>query len=188
MSLNRGSHDLTPQAYADSYNHAISMIRAVYDGPLIIDIPGWGQEADVAAAASSSLLDKNLIYSAHIYPQSYNQAAGRYFNEEDINTLSATKRRCIIGEFGDIYDFGNVKTDRKNNVQEKNECDVAEVVQAAKSSGFQGVYGWAWNGDGGTLNMVQPGMDKKCHCWRLLGNSVFLVDNGPVVRFIKISM
>lgn len=39
-----GSHNLTANAYASAYNTAISIVRQVYSGAIIIDIPGYGQE------------------------------------------------------------------------------------------------------------------------------------------------
>lgn len=144
-----GSHDQTPKSYSDAYNSAISVIRSVYSGPLILDIPGWGQETNTAIDASPLLLDDDIVFSAHIYPQSYNQVAGHYVTSSDVkDLLLLTGRPCIIGEFGGItsYEF---RTD-------SNACDVEAVVQAAKDVGYKAVYGWAWNGDGGDMNMVRP--------------------------------
>jgi hypothetical protein len=39
---------------------------------------------------------------------------------------------------------------------ESDQCDVRAVVEAAKAAGYEAVYGWAWNGDGGALNMLSP--------------------------------
>ena len=138
----RGSHDQTPESFSAAYNNAISIIRSVYRGPLIIDIPGWGQETNTAIDASPLLNDDNIIFSTHVYPDSYNQVAGRYVTSSDVtDLLSLSGRPCIVGEFGLISEGG---------------CDVEAVVNAAKAAGFQGVYGWAWNGDGGSMNMVSP--------------------------------
>jgi len=138
-----GSHNQTPDSYAKAYNSAISIVRSVYSGPLILDIPGWGQETRTAAQASPQLADNKLIFSAHVYPNSYNQGAGRWVSPDDMSELHASGRPCIVGEFGDIYGSGG-------------QCDVRSVVQAAKQVGFDAVYGWAWNGDGEELNMVAP--------------------------------
>ena len=46
-----GSHTLTSNAYASAYNAALEIVRQVYSGTVIIDAPGWGHEATVAANA-----------------------------------------------------------------------------------------------------------------------------------------
>jgi mannan endo-1,4-beta-mannosidase len=46
-----GSHEITPHDFAVSYNKAIAAARTAYDGLIIIDIPGWGQEVHTAACA-----------------------------------------------------------------------------------------------------------------------------------------
>ena len=185
----RGSHDQTPTSYSQAYNTAISVIRTVYAGPLVLDLPGWGQETTTAEAASPLLADSHLIFSAHIYPEAYNQVAGRYVLPEDMRYLfNHGGRPCILGEFGDIQAEASITTTstaatataattttaatgvtainavmsdtgRHGRIQEGKEgdaCDVKAVVQAAQAVGFAGVYGWAWNGDGGHLNMLDP--------------------------------
>ena len=46
-----GSHTISSASYASAYNSAISIVRTVYSGSIIIDIPGWGQETYTAAVA-----------------------------------------------------------------------------------------------------------------------------------------
>ena len=46
-----GDHNITASAYASAYNNAISIVRTVYSGPMIIDIPGWGEETLTAMQA-----------------------------------------------------------------------------------------------------------------------------------------
>jgi mannan endo-1,4-beta-mannosidase len=167
----RGSHDQTAASYSDAYNAAIPLVRSVYQGPLVVDIPGWGQETNTAVAASALLSDSHLVFSAHIYPQAYNQVAGRPVSPADVQDLFIQSGRpCIIGEFGDIIEASGSPSPRTVNTntststpssllaeeEDKDQCDVRAVVQAARAVGFQGVYGWAWNGDGGSLNMVAP--------------------------------
>jgi LysM repeat protein len=53
-----GSHSLTAREFAEAYNSAISAVRGVYTGPLIIDVPGYGQETAVAASAVKRLRDQ----------------------------------------------------------------------------------------------------------------------------------
>eukprot|EP00603_Paraphysomonas_imperforata_P001297 CAMPEP_0114429794 /NCGR_PEP_ID=MMETSP0103-20121206/9683_1 /TAXON_ID=37642 ORGANISM="Paraphysomonas imperforata, Strain PA2" /NCGR_SAMPLE_ID=MMETSP0103 /ASSEMBLY_ACC=CAM_ASM_000201 /LENGTH=303 /DNA_ID=CAMNT_0001599169 /DNA_START=274 /DNA_END=1185 /DNA_ORIENTATION=- len=142
-----GSHGITPEAYASAYNDAIDVVRTVYSGPLVVDIPGRGQETDTAVSASPLITDEDIVYSAHIFPQAYNQAAGRYVTPGDVkNMVEQSGRPCMVGEFGDI---------QPDPVGE-GACDVKAVVEAAKAAGFKSVYGWAWNGDSGSLNMMTP--------------------------------
>jgi hypothetical protein len=53
-----GGHSLSAEDYAAAYNEAIAIVREVYDGPIIIDVPGWGQEVYTAAAASPLTLPR----------------------------------------------------------------------------------------------------------------------------------
>lgn len=136
-----GSHDLSADQYAAMYNEAIALVRTKYRGEIIIDLSGYGQEANVAAEASAMIHDTNIVFSMHTYPGAWNQVENRYVNVADVDTLVSTKRPCIVGEFGFTGGDGNV--------------DVPSVVSYAKSRGFS-VLGWAWNGDGGDMNMVSP--------------------------------
>lgn len=140
-----GDHNLTANAYASAYNAAIATVRTVYTGPIVIDIPGWGQETAVAAAAAKGsggvkISDTNYIFSAHIYPGAYNQAKGRYVNTSDIDDLASSGRPCILGEFGNSGGSG---------------ADWSAIVDYAVSKKWA-VLAWCWNGDGGTMNMVSP--------------------------------
>ena len=160
--MNRGSHDQTAASYSEAYNAALPLLRAVYSGPVVIDIPGWGQETSTAASASPLLLDDHLVFSAHIYPQAYNQAAGRFVTPADVQDLfQRAARPCIVGEFGGIAAsssplFAAPRGRGRGDRGQEEGCDVEAVVRAAKEVGFSAVYGWAWNGDGGGLNMLAP--------------------------------
>ena len=138
-----GSHKQTSASYSAAYNSAISRVRSVYTtGFIVIDLPGWGQGVTVAAAASALLSAKSgVIFSAHVYPNGYNAGASRALRPSDMVTLKQTGRPCIVGEYG-LSPTGTV--------------DVASVILQAKQSGFIGVFAWAWNGDGGNMNMVAP--------------------------------
>jgi hypothetical protein len=46
-----GHKTINAKSYADQYNGAIRQIRSYYGGPIIIDLPGYGQLAKVAADA-----------------------------------------------------------------------------------------------------------------------------------------
>ena len=133
-----GSHDQTADSYADAYNAAISIVREKYQGAIIIDIPGWGQETHTAAEASPKIQDMNVMLSAHIYPAGWNN--GHPLESGDMDELASTGRGCIVGEFGTVGDGST---------------DVTAVVGRAKQLGFP-VLGWAWNGDGGEMNMCSP--------------------------------
>lgn len=136
-----GSHEQTVNSYSSAYNSAISLVRSVYNGPIILDIPGWGQNTVVAKKSAAKITDKNIIFSAHIYPQGWNAGANRNVVPSDIDDLVDSGRDCLIGEYGTGGD-GPV--------------DVIAVVNHAKKVGCLGILAWAWNGDGGKMNMVQP--------------------------------
>lgn len=141
-----GSHNITASAYAAAYNTALATVRTVYSGKIIIDIPGWGQETAIAAAAAkgynggTQIKDTNYILSAHIYPGAWNQVKNRYVNTADIDDLNSAGVPCMIGEFGNEGGSG---------------ADWSGIVDYAKTKGWP-VLGWCWNGDGGNMNMVTP--------------------------------
>jgi mannan endo-1,4-beta-mannosidase len=138
-----GSHTITASAYASAYNSAISIVRKVYGGPIIIDIPGWGQETltayNACKTSSPKITDGNIILSTHIYPGDWNQGRNHTFQKSDLDDMSNTGRPCIVGEFG----------------TGSGSADWSGCVDYAKSKGWT-VLAWSWNGDGGSLNMVTP--------------------------------
>ncbi len=140
-----GSHNITSNAYAAACNSAISTVRSVYSGPIILDIPGYGQETATAAAAvkgtgGTKINDTNIILSAHVYPNGYNQGKGHTLQNSDLDDLASAGRPCLIGEFGN---------------SPSGPANWSGIVSYAKSKGWT-VLGWAWNGDGGSMNMVSP--------------------------------
>ncbi len=139
-----GSHHISSTDYANAYNQAITIVREVYDGPIIIDLPGWGQDVDTAANAANItnglINDDNIVLSAHIYKSSWNSGTGEFFAPADIDTLIASGRPCLIGEFGPV---GN------------GTCNWSACVDYASQQGLI-VIGWCWNGDGNGNNMVTP--------------------------------
>jgi mannan endo-1,4-beta-mannosidase len=142
-----GSHNISPANFASAYNSAISIVRQVYSGTIIIDIPGWGQETSTAACAvkgcatgQTKITDTKIVLSAHIYPGAWNQVKGRYNNTSDIDDLASSGRGCMIGEFGNSGGSG---------------ADWSGIVDYARNKGWT-VLGWCWNGDGGSMNMVTP--------------------------------
>lgn len=138
-----GDHNITASAYATAYNSAISIVRTVYNGPIIIDIPGWGQETYTAYQAcktsTPTITDTSIVLSTHIYPGNWNQGRGHTFQASDLDDLTNTGKPCIVGEFGN--GTGN--------------CDWSGCVDYAKTKKWP-VLAWCWNGDGNSLNMVSP--------------------------------
>jgi mannan endo-1,4-beta-mannosidase len=144
-----GSHDTTVSQYANAYNNALDTVRngAGYYGPVVCDIPGYGQETHIAAAASSAINDDNIVFSAHIYSSSYNSVEGDWMDTGDLDHLNSnTSYPCMVGEFGSKLDGG---------------ADWSALVDHAKSLGWP-VLGWAWNGDGGGMNMASPYWGDNC--------------------------
>jgi LysM repeat protein len=151
-----GDHTLQARDYANANNAAIAGVRAVYDGPIVIDAPGWGQETAVLASAVKgyetggvSLQDSNIALSVHIYRQAHvgqrtANLPGGAMNTNDLDDLATAHRPCIIGEFGP----GDAPTRGAP-------APWSALVDHAKSKNWP-VLGWAWNGDGGTMNMVTP--------------------------------
>jgi mannan endo-1,4-beta-mannosidase len=138
-----GSHNITASAYATAYNNAIAIVRTVYSGPIIIDIPGYGQETLTAYQAVKTstpvITDANIVLSTHIYPGNYNQGHGRTFLQADLDEMTNSGRTCMVGEFG----------------TGTGSCDWSGCVDYAKLKNWT-VMAWAWNGDGNDLNMVTP--------------------------------
>jgi mannan endo-1,4-beta-mannosidase len=141
-----GNHDLTSEEYVDAYNTAIDTVRQVYDGPIICDIPGWGQETHTAADASPDIEDEDIIFSVHIYTNGWNGKAGHPLCAADLDYLEAAGRPCMVGEFGS-GGGGSV--------------DWSALVDHTRGKGWS-VIGWSWNGDGGGMNMISPYWGADC--------------------------
>jgi hypothetical protein len=137
-----GDHSITATQYASAYNNAISIVRQVYSGSIICDIPGWGQEFHVAADASPLITDNNIVFSAHIYPGAFDSFNGTP-TTANLDYLGNAGRPCIVGEFGS---------------EGRGSADWSGLVDYAKSKSWT-VMGWAWNGDGSKpvkMNMINP--------------------------------
>lgn len=138
-----GDHNITASAYASAYNNAISIVRTVYSGSIIIDIPGWGQETLTAMQACKTsnpkITDGNIVLSTHIYPGDWNQGRNHWLQTSDLDDLTNSGHPAIVGEFG----------------TGSGSADWSGLVNYAKSKGWT-VLAWSWNGDGGSLNMVTP--------------------------------
>ncbi|KAL3074110.1 hypothetical protein niasHT_027137 [Heterodera trifolii] len=143
-----GDHTITSSAYATAVNNALKIVRQVYSGTVIIDAPGWGQEAQTVKNAilgigGAKIADTKIIPSLHLYPGGYNQQKNRWVDKSDIDDLANAGRSLIIGEFGSLP-------------PQNGGSDWAGIVSYAKSKGYT-VLGWAWNGDGAYgMNMAQP--------------------------------
>lgn len=140
-----GSHNITSNAYASAYNSAISSVRSKYSGRIVIDIPGWGQETATAAAAikglgGTKINDTYIVPSIHAYPGAWNQGKNAWLAKSDVDDLGSAGRGVLIGEFGNGGSGSS---------------DWSGIVDYAKTKGYN-VLGWAWNGDGGSMNMVTP--------------------------------
>ena len=77
-----GSHAISADAFAAAYNQAIAKVRSVYGGSIVIDLPGFGQEAHTAAQAVRGQADTNDFDSAIILSTTFmtpppTRAAGR---------------------------------------------------------------------------------------------------------------
>jgi len=138
-----GSHNMTPESYAATYNAAIATIRTFYNNYIIIDIPGWGQETYTAYQACKTshprITDPKIVLSADIYRSGYNQGRGHTLQPKDLEDMQNTGYPCIIGEFG----------------TGQGPCQWDSCVAYAKKLGWP-LIAWCWNGDGGTMNMVTP--------------------------------
>lgn len=156
-----GSHNLIAANYAGYYNQAIAIVRTVYSGTIIIDVPGYGQETYVATNAvlgvgtgGVKISDTNIALSTHIYPGNY---VGQHINNAgsfgsggnmvnaDLDYLATSGRTCLVGEFGS-------ETNGTTNW--------SGLVDYAKSKSWT-VLGWSWAGDGGdgvhqAMNMIMP--------------------------------
>ena len=139
-----GSHNLSSNNYASFYNTAISLVRSKYSSNIVIDIPGWGQESKTAAQAvtganGTKINDTNITLSVHLYPGDWNQGNNHWFQTSDLYQMGGVGRACIVGEFG----------------TGSGSSDWSGLVDTARNSGWS-VLGWAWNGDGNSLNMCSP--------------------------------
>ena len=135
-----GSHNISPKAYADAYNQAIETVRQVYSGQLIIDVPGFGQATKIAADAYPYIEDQHITFSVHIYTSAFNIEKQRWLAHEDLAYLNETGADCMVGEFCDTATGG---------------ADWCSIIDHCYANGWP-LFGWAWNGDGRNMNMIEP--------------------------------
>jgi mannan endo-1,4-beta-mannosidase len=160
-----GSHNISSNAFASAYNTAISSVRSKYSGRIIVDIPGWGQETATAAAAikgtnGTKINDTYIVPSIHAYPGAWNQGKNAWLAKSDVDDLGSAGRGVLIGEFGSLGSTGS--------------SDWSGIVDYAKGKGYD-VLGWAWNGDGGSMNMVTPSWSSNATATSFSKSSYFSV-------------
>lgn len=146
-----GTHDVSAQEYGNAYDSALSRLRdSAYDGTVICDVPGYGQEPQIAADSVDYISDDDIAFSVHVYAKAWNQYAGEPLQMSHLDYLDTNQPHpCLIGEFGPLG-----PDDR---------TDWSAVVDHAKSLGWP-VLGWAWNGDGESdpMNMTAPFWGDDC--------------------------
>ncbi len=135
-----GSHNISPLDYSDAYNDAIEIVRTVYPDVIIVDVPGFGQATKIAADAYPFFEDQNITYSVHIYTSAFNIEENRWLSHEDLSYLEATGVDCMVGEFCDASTGG---------------ADWCSIIDRCYENGWP-LFGWAWNGDGNNMNMIEP--------------------------------
>ena len=135
-----GSHDISPTDYAHTYNDAIAIVREFYNDPIIVDVPGWGQATKIAADSYASIIDRNIIFSIHVYTSAFNIDQNRWLAHDDLSYLDATGAACMVGEFCDTSTGG---------------ADWCTIIDNCFANEWP-LFGWAWNGDGRTMNMIEP--------------------------------
>jgi hypothetical protein len=139
-----GSHNISSNSFASAYNTAISSVRSVYSGTIIVDASGWGQESHtmrcaITGCSGTKISDTKIAASMHIYAGGWNQGLNHWNQASDLDDMAAGGRACIIGEFG----------------TGSGSADWAGITDAARNKGWS-VLGWSWNGDGGSMNLVTP--------------------------------
>lgn len=135
-----GSHAISVQDYASAYNEAIEIIRSFHSDKIIVDVPGWGQATKIAADAYPLFEDQHIIYSIHVYTSAFNIEQKRWLSHEDLAYLDATGADCMVGEFCDTPTGG---------------ADWCTIIDNCFANDWP-LFGWAWNGDGNTMNMIEP--------------------------------
>ena len=134
--------------WRDEQNSAVSRIHSRgFTGAIIIDAPGFAHETSyVRARGAEVAVGSPIIFSLHVYPDSFYSGALPANSADDYNFMTDLRKqaghRVIIGEFGDYGGGQNNRT----RVQ-------AFVNSAQASSANCGAIAWAWNGDGSAGNM-----------------------------------
>ena len=151
------TYQITGAQWRDEQNTAVSRIRARgFSSPIIIDSPGFAHETSYIRARGSEVAPNSpIIYSLHVYPDSFYAGALPTNPADDLSFMTDLRQhaghRVIIGEFGDSYDRDGVAHENRARVQ-------AFVNSAQASSADCGAIAWAWNGDG-TLGNMNASLD-----------------------------
>lgn len=134
-----GDHYKTPLQWRDEYRQPITTLRnAGLTTTIVIDSPGWGQNASAGLQYGASLVTHdprhNLLFSVHAY--------GSFNNPNDIyNTITGYKNSnlaLIWGEFGYNYNNGS------NNLGSK--VDAPKLMEWSQQFGV-GYVAWSTTGN-----------------------------------------
>lgn len=158
-----GSHNISSTNWANQINAAVKIIRdAGISDRLIADVPGLGQGAIRGANGIKQVTDTRVVPSMHLYSTCYDAgakvdseliAAGLTAADKDdgwgrcktkyMQALVRSGRGFFMGEFGTRQAGDKIS-----------EAFYKDIITAGKSYGD--IYAWAWNGDGGDMNMASP--------------------------------
>ncbi|HSB00743.1 MAG TPA: glycoside hydrolase family 5 protein, partial [Anaerolineales bacterium] len=118
----------------------IAMRNAGFDHTLMVDAPNWGQDwqfvmRDNAASIFNSDVDKNTIFSIHMYGVFDTAAEIQSY----VSSFVTAGLPLVIGEFGWNHSDGNPDEDA--------------IMATAQSNGI-GYLGWSWSGNGGGVEYL----------------------------------
>jgi mannan endo-1,4-beta-mannosidase len=128
-------------AWVEATRSAIIAMRdAGFDHTLMVDAPNWGQDwefvmRDNAASIFNSDVDKNTIFSIHMYGV-FDTAAEI---QDYVASFVTAGLPLVIGEFGWNHSDGNPDEDA--------------IMATAQSNGI-GYLGWSWSGNGGGVEYL----------------------------------
>jgi len=134
-----GNHSVTNEYWRDAYKKCITLLRqAGYHSTIVIDAPGWGQNAEPILTYGNELFafdpQQNLLFSIHMYG-SWNEAEKI---KSHLTEATDKKLPLIVGEFGYNYNKGNNNlTCRVNHQQILKTCDELQL----------GYLAWSWTGN-----------------------------------------
>ena len=164
--------------YAPTYQNAVKTLRnAGLKNVIMIDAPGWGQDAATMYNNAASILkadkDRNTMFSIHMYA-----VAGESSSKvkENIDKTLAQGVCLVIGEFG------------CNHMMSGKMYDVAyqTIMDYSQEKGV-GWLAWSWCGNGSDdyfLDLVTDQSGTQLTSW---GNSIVNGKNGIKETSIKLS-
>lgn len=134
-----GEHSTSASYWKDSYISAIRTMRnAGIKGTIMVDAPGWGQNADAIIQEGKQILNsdpqRNVMFSVHMYA-SFNDS---YNISSKLQAMKDQGLCVVVGEFG--YNFSN----GNNNLG----CTVnADEVMKQCNDKSVGYLAWSWYGN-----------------------------------------